>query len=210
MLIAHGTIQVQQADLEQFRQASGEVLVVDVVLGESKQQWIKRVDELFGELSLLDVFGLLLLLHCVAGREEVIQEHCNADLEKDPLHQNHVRNEEEGRPEAHASVLSNQRELIKPPVHCSDGDAKHGRECLREGIEVLWGIVVEKGRADGRVYCGHDEDDEERVGHGHDGVLKGGQNLGHRSHLAEDSQHPCCSDQQDDPRWQTQGSKADE
>ena len=48
------------------------------------------------------------------------------------------------------------------------------------------------------TYCGYDEDDEESVDHGHEGVRKGGEDFCHGRQLAEDTQHAAAAPEKDE------------
>ena len=72
---------------EEVADPFGQVRLVGVVLGEPQQQGVHGVPELLLGLLGLDDAQLLLHFHCVAGGEEVVEQHRDADLEENPVDQ---------------------------------------------------------------------------------------------------------------------------
>ena len=86
--------------LEELAEAGRQVVVVEVVLGQAEQQRVEGVGELPPRLLGPDLLQLLVAVHGGARREEVVEQHRDAHLQKHPVYQDLRRTLDESASES--------------------------------------------------------------------------------------------------------------
>ena len=119
----------------------GEVLVGGVLVGKLRDERFQRILKLAGRLLLLRGLLLVLILHPHRHSHEVVEQHCDADLQHHPHTADDEAADEEGGLPLEIAIGPEHGQRVDPGVARRDPEERD--EGAIESAELIWGDVCE-------------------------------------------------------------------